>query len=79
MTDAALANSASSTPAFCEDDELGYRRSLSDLTTSLTLDESYRLAHLPLVAPGHPRIVARREGKFYEMGTIRSSIRWCCP
>ena len=55
-------------PAFCEDGELGYRRSLTDFTTPLTLDESYRLAHLPLVAPEHPGVIARREGKFYEMG-----------
>ncbi|BCB19613.1 2'-5' RNA ligase family protein [Bosea sp. ANAM02] len=54
--------------SFCEDDELGYRRSLTDFTSPLTLDESYRLAHLPLVAPAHPGVVARREGKFYEMG-----------
>jgi hypothetical protein len=60
MTDAA--------PAFCEDGELGYRRSLTDFSTPLLLDESYRLAHLPLVAAGHPRIIARRDGAFYEMG-----------
>ncbi|WP_336812974.1 hypothetical protein [Bosea sp. MMO-172] len=54
--------------SFCEDGELGYRRSLTDLTTPLTLDESYRLAHLPLVAPEHPGVIARREDKFYEMG-----------
>ena len=68
MTDTALTRLASVTPAFCEDGELGYRRSLTDLTTQLTLDESYRLAHLPLVAPDHPGIIVRREGKFYEMG-----------
>lgn len=68
MTDAVLATPTSTTPVFCEDDELGYRRSLTDFTSPLTLDESYRLAHLPLVAPDHPGIIPRREGKFYEMG-----------
>jgi hypothetical protein len=68
MTDAALATTTSSAPIFCEDGELGYRRSLTDFTNPLTLDESYRLAHLPLVAPEHPGIIALREGKFYEMG-----------
>lgn len=68
MTDAALTRPASVTPIFCEDGELGYRRSLTDFTSPLTLDESYRLAHLPLVAPEHPDVIARREGKFYEMG-----------
>ena len=68
MTDAALATTTSSAPIFCEDGELGYRRSLTDFTNPLTLDESYRLAHLPLVAPEHPGVIPRREGKFYEMG-----------
>ncbi|MGX1742298.1 hypothetical protein ACWIEX_12155 [Bosea sp. NPDC055353] len=68
MSDAARAIPASTAPTFCEDDDLGYRRSLTDFTSPLTLDESYRLAHLPLVAPEHPGVIARREGKFYEMG-----------
>lgn len=56
------------TPAFCTDAELGYRRSLTDFSEPLALDESYRLAHLPLVAPEHPRVIPQREGKPYEMG-----------
>lgn len=56
------------TLAFCTDAELGYRRSLTDFSEPLALDESYRLAHLPLVAPEHPRVIPRREGKPYEMG-----------
>lgn len=63
---------ASATPAgpiFCEDGELGYRRSLTDFAQGpLVLDEPYRLAHLPLVAPDHPRVIARQEGRSYEMG-----------
>lgn len=55
-------------PVFCDDSELGYRRSLTDFSTPLRLDDSYRTAHLPLVAPGHPRVIARREDGFYEMG-----------
>ncbi|MCU4180342.1 2'-5' RNA ligase family protein [Bosea sp. BH3] len=55
-------------PVFCADSELGYRRSLTDFSTPLLLDDSYRLAHLPLVAPEHPRLIARREDGFYEMG-----------
>lgn len=53
---------------FCGDAELGYRRSLTDFAQPLTLDESYRLAHLPLVAPEHPRVIPRRDGTFYAMG-----------
>ena len=55
-------------PVFCADSELGYRRSLTDFSTPLRLDDSYRTAHLPLVAPEHPRVIARREDGFYEMG-----------
>lgn len=53
---------------FCPDDKLGYRRSLTDFSTPLALDESYRLAHLPLLAPVHPRAIPRLDGRDYEMG-----------
>jgi hypothetical protein len=32
------------------------------------LDESYRLAHLPLVNPGHPRVILSAPGKDYDHG-----------
>ena len=56
--------------SLCSDDELGY---VADRTTfvaglGLALDENYRLAHLPLVAPGHPRVIARQPGRSYDMG-----------
>ena len=52
------------------DDALGYRRSRTDFSNGqpLRLDESYRLAHLPLIAPEHPDVIASRPGKPYEMG-----------
>jgi hypothetical protein len=55
---------------FCGDDELGYQRSRTRFTpgAGLALDEAYRLAHLPLVAPRHPRVIPRREGTSYDMG-----------
>jgi hypothetical protein len=34
----------------------------------LALDETYRLAQLPLVAPAHPKIIPAREGTPYRMG-----------
>jgi hypothetical protein len=54
----------------CGDGELGYLRSRTRFIRSegLTLDDAYRLAHLPLVAPQHPRVIPRREGSAYEMG-----------
>lgn len=54
----------------CGDDELDYLASRTPFEQGqgLLLDESYRLAHLPLVAPDHPRVIARRAGRHYEMG-----------
>jgi hypothetical protein len=63
------ASAASIGPTFWEDGELGYRHSLTAFAQGpLVLDEPYRLAHLPLVAPDHPRVIARQEGRAYEMG-----------
>jgi hypothetical protein len=56
----------------CGDDELGYERSRTRFTAGLGLafDDAYRLAHLPLVAPDHPLVIARtgRDGLPYAMG-----------
>lgn len=54
----------------CTDAELGYQRSRTAFVpgSSFLLDEPYRLAHLPLVAPSHPGVIPRQDGKFYEMG-----------
>jgi len=54
----------------CGDDELDYlgSRTQFEQGQGLLLDETYRLAHLPLVAPDHPRVIARRDGRPYEMG-----------
>jgi hypothetical protein len=55
---------------FCEDAELGYERSRTRFQQGegLALDETYRLAHLPLVAPDHPHVIRTREGSSYVMG-----------
>jgi hypothetical protein len=34
----------------------------------MTLDDSYCLAHLPLINPRHPRALSSKEGTHYEMG-----------
>jgi hypothetical protein len=60
----------------CSDDELGYvatRTRFAD-GQGLVLDESYRLAHLPLVAPDHPGVIARQAGMPYEMGRRHSPV-----
>jgi hypothetical protein len=63
-------NASPSTIAFCEDAELGYERSRTRFQPGegLALDDTYRLAHLPLVAPDHPRVIRTREGSSYVMG-----------
>lgn len=56
--------------ALCDDDTLGYRRARTVFAPGqgLALDEAYRLAHLPLVAPGHPRAIASRPDRPYRNG-----------
>ena len=55
---------------FCSDRELGYQRNRTEFTEGrgLLLDGTYRLAHLPLVAPDHPRAIPFRDGAFYSKG-----------
>lgn len=57
-------------PTLCSEDELGYERSRTVFIpgAGLALDETYRLAHLPLIAPEHPSVIPRRDGTFYQMG-----------
>ena len=54
----------------CGDDELDYlaNRTPFEQGQGLLLDEAYRLAHLPLVAPGHPKVIKQRDGKHYDNG-----------
>jgi hypothetical protein len=55
---------------FCTDDVLAYERSRTRFEPDLgmPLDDSYRLAHLPLLAPHHPRVIATKDGTPYAMG-----------
>lgn len=61
---------SAATRAFCDDDELGYVRSRTAFLAgaSLRLDAAYRLAHLPLVAPDHPHVIAAKDGAPYRIG-----------
>src|SRR5258708_27889997 len=54
----------------CDDGELAYLENRTQFVEGqpLCLDESYRLAHLPLVAPAHPRVIPWHEGKPYDRG-----------
>jgi len=57
-------------PIDLSDRELGYERSriCFEVGAGLSPDETYRLAHLPLVAPHHPHVIPAREGTYYVMG-----------
>lgn len=57
-------------PRFVPDSEMDYAAARTPLPpgSALRLDASYRLRHLPLVAPRHPDVTARAEGEDYEMG-----------
>ncbi len=55
-------------PEFCAEAELGYARAQTrfDAETALRFDRLYRVAHLPLVNPRHPLVIA--EDGPYRMG-----------
>ncbi|OPY95633.1 hypothetical protein A5906_06485 [Bradyrhizobium sacchari] len=55
---------------FCGDDALAYERSRTHFAAGegMLLDDAYRLAHLPLVAPNDPRVIAAKEGTDYDRG-----------
>ena len=61
---------AEAAPVFCQDGALAYDRSRTVFVPGqgLALDEAYRLAHLPLVAPDHPGVIPVKEGRYYTCG-----------
>ena len=62
--------------AVCPDTELGYVRNRTRFApgAGLVLDDTYRLAHLPLVAPDHPLVIPSRDGTDYRMGRHEKRI-----
>jgi len=55
---------------FCDDERLDYDKSRTAIveTQGLRFDSSYRLAHLPLVAPDHPLVIPTKAGTTYHNG-----------
>ena len=55
---------------FCDEAMMKYETSRRRFSAadSLDFDESYRLAHLPLVAPNHPSVITEVPGKDYFNG-----------
>ncbi|WP_422036293.1 hypothetical protein [Reyranella sp.] len=66
---------------FCPDSELGYLRSRTRFVRGerLRLDEAYRLAHLPLIAPDHPAVIPSRPGASYRMGRHERAFSLVLP
>ena len=66
---------------FCSDAELGYERSRTRFVPGeeLRLDEAYRLAHLPLIAPAHPDVIPSRPGASYRMGQHERAFSLVLP
>lgn len=56
--------------SFCSDGQLAYLKYQTEFVDGrgLLFDESYRLAHLPLVAPDHPRVIPTKLGTKYNRG-----------
>lgn len=52
------------------DHELAYQKSRTrfEAGAGMTLDDSYRLAHLPLIDPSHPKAITRKNGTHYDNG-----------
>lgn len=52
------------------DEQLAYLKSRTAFVAGagMALDDSYRLAHLPLIDPAHPRAIARKDGTHYDNG-----------
>ena len=57
-------------PDYCSDSELSYEKYQTEFPEGhpLTFDDSYRLAHLPLVAPDHPLVISSKPESNYHRG-----------
>ena len=55
---------------YCDDEMLAYRssRKIYQPGERIVFDEGYRLAHLPLVNPGHPAAISEADGRDYRNG-----------
>lgn len=63
---------ASDDVSYATEDSLGYRRIRMVPDGGLGFDESYRIAHLPLIDPGHPAAIAASPDGRYRLGRYDS-------
>src|SRR5215475_9614089 len=66
---------------FCTDEDLGYvsGRTRFESGQGFPMDEAYRLAHLPLVAPDHPRVISSAPATSYDMGCRERTVSLVLP
>jgi hypothetical protein len=66
---------------FCTDEDLGYvsGKTRFEAGQGLPLDEAYRLCHLPLIAPDHPRVIASSLTPSYDMGCRERTVSLVLP
>jgi hypothetical protein len=60
---------------YCDEAMMAYRsaRKVFQPDERVVFDEGYRLAHLPLVNPGHPAVINEVGGRDYRNGTYKKS------
>ena len=66
---------------FCDDRQLSYDKFRTAIVEGqgITFDNSYRLAHLPLVAPDHPLVIPTKLGTTYNNGVHDSTYSIVIP
>ena len=59
-----------SAKTYCDDAMMAYPASRKKFQSGerIVFDESYRLAHLPLVNPDHPAVISQADGRDYVNG-----------
>ena len=60
---------------YCDDEMMAYRsgRKIFQPGDCVVFDDGYRLAHLPLVNPGHPAVISEADGRDYRNGTYEKT------
>jgi hypothetical protein len=60
---------------YCNDEIMAYRsgRKIFRPGDRVVFDEGYRLAHLPLVNPGHPAVISEVDGRDYRNGRYKKA------
>jgi len=60
---------------YCDDEMMAYQsgRKIFRPGDRIVFDDGYRLAHLPLVDPGHPAVISEADGRDYRNGTYEKA------